>query len=336
MGRILRRSASVLVACSIVWAMPVNASAVTMDRQRALAAARFLVASQKPNGSFPGFSPIGSTADAVLDLVALGRGATPLEDALGFLQRQVMRGNADTVGLQAKVALAVEAAGADPASFGGHNLIAEIFATALPSGRFGTASVLDQALALLALRGDGVKLTSGPFTWLADAQCPDGGWQYDRPHRSTEGPHCFDRSNPKDFSGSDSNTTAYAIMALHSAVSPARDPFAFLDRLRDEKPGHQKGGWGFTWGFRTTDANSTALVLQAYAVAARPLPAGSRNALRALQYRCGAVAYSWTAGGARTGRDVGATIGAILGFLRAPVPPSGAVSGELADTSCGT
>jgi hypothetical protein len=326
----------VLVACSIVWALPVHALAVTTDRQRAFAAARFLVASQKPNGSFPGFSPIGSTADAVLDLVALGRGATPLEDALGFLQRQVMRGNADTIGLDAKVALALEAAGADPASFGGHDLITEIQTTALPSGRYGAASVLDQALALLALRGDGVKLTSGPFTWLADAQCPDGGWQYDRPHRASEGPHCFDRSNPHDVTGSDSNTTAYAVMALHGAVSPAHDPFRFLSHLRDMEPGRQNGGWGFTWGFRTTDANSTALVLQAYAVAAEPLPTGARNALRALQYPCGAVAYSWTGGGTRTGRDVGATIGAILGFLRAPVPPSGAVSGEFAHTSCPT
>jgi hypothetical protein len=336
MGRIFRRSASVLVACSIVWAVPVHASAVTTDRQRALAAGRFLVASQKPNGSFPGFSPIGSTADAVLDLVALGRGTTPLGRALGFLRRQVSHGHADTIGLQAKVALAAEAAGRDPAHFGGDDLITDIRATKRASGRFGTASVLDQALALLALRGAGIKLTSQPFTWLADAQCPDGGWQYDRPHRASEGPHCFDRSNPHDFTGSDSNTTAYAIMALRAAASPQHDPFRFLAHLRDTKPGRQRGGWGFTWGFRTTDANSTALVLQAYAVAGKPLPARSRTALRALQYPCGAVAYSWTAGGARTGRDVGATIGAILGFLRAPIPPSGAVSGDLARTSCPT
>jgi hypothetical protein len=334
MGRILRGTASVVLICSIAWATPAHAAPVTTDRQRALAATRYLVASQSPNGSFAGFSPVGSTADAVLDLVALGRGARPLREALGFLRRQVRKGAVVGVGLRAKVVLAVEAAGGDATSFGGQDLVSQITDTFRPSGRFGTAAVLDQALAILALRSAGLALNLQAATWLADAQCPDGGWQYDRPHRASENRHCIDRSK-NDFFGSDSNTTAYAVMALQGLTSPSHDPFAFLDRLRDRKAGPEHGGWGFTWGFRTTDANSTSLVLQAYAATGMAVPAGGREALRRLQYPCGAVAYSW-AHGARTGRDVGATIGATLGFLRVPLPvPAGAVTGNLASSACG-
>ena len=335
MGRILRRTMSVVLVCSIAWAIPVHAATPKADRQRAFAAGRFIVASQSANGSFAGFSPVGSTADAVLDLVALGRGAAPLRKALGYLRRQVVRGNVDTVGLQAKVVLAVEAAGLDPTSFGGKDLLSQITDTFLPSGRFGTAAVLDQALAILALRSAGVALNLKAATWLADAQCPDGGWQYDRPHRPSENRHCIDPSNPNDFYGSDSNTTAYAIMALQGLTSPSHDPFTFLDRLRDRTRGPAHGGWGFTWGFRTTDANSTALVLQAYAAAGMTVPVGSVAALRRLQYPCGAVAYSWKKG-KRTGPDLGATIGAVLGFLRAPLPVTGTVSGNFAPSACAT
>ncbi len=304
MGRILRRTMSVVLVCSIAWAIPVHAATPKADRQRAVAAGRFIVASQSANGSFAGFSPVGSTADAVLELVALGRGAAPLRKALGFLRRQVVRGNVDTVGLQAKVVLAVEAAGQDPTSFGGKDLLRHITDTFRPNGRFGTAAVLDQALAILALRSAGVALNLKAATWLAGAQCPDGGWQYDRPYRPSENRHCIDHSNRNDFYGSDSNTTAYAIMALQGLTSPSHDPFAFLDRLRDRTRGPAHGGWGFTWGFRTTDANSTALVLQAYAAAGMAVPVGSAAALRRLQYPCGAVAYSWKKG-KRTGPDLG-------------------------------
>jgi len=121
---------------------------------------------------------------------------------------------------------------------------------------------------------------------------------------------------------------------LQGLTSPSHDPFAFLDRLRDRTHGPAHGGWGFTWGFRTTDATSTSLVLQASAARGTAVPSGGREALRRLQYQCGAVAYSWKHG-ARTGPDLGATIGAILGFLRAPLPvPTGTVTGRVAPAVC--
>ena len=56
--------------------------------------------------------------------------------------------------------------------------------------------------------------------------------------------------------------------------------------------------------------------------------------LRRLQYRCGAVAYSFTDAGRRTGKDVGASIGAVLGFLRDPLPVTPVALGTPWATTC--
>ena len=314
MGTTLKRVASLLVVCSVSVAMAGPASAVITDPQRAHRAMGYVGAQQQTNGSFPGFSAIGSTADAVLDMAATGYGDEAT--AIAFLRRQVRRGNVSTVGLAAKVVMAAVAAGRDPSTFAGTNLLGHLTDAERANGRFGDATVFDQALAILAIKASGQTPDAMAATWLADAQCPDGGWQFDRPHRASENGHCRDVSNPGDFFRSDTNTTAYAVMALEGLGNPPSDPFAFFAAFRD--PAY--GGWGYTAGFRRTDANSTALVIQAYAADGRVLPKGAMNALRRLQYRCGAVAYSFTDAGRRTGRDVGASIGAVLGFLHDPLP----------------
>src|SRR2546429_193660 len=74
----------------------------------------------------------------------------------------------------------------------------------------------------------------------------------------------------------------------HTAWSAS--PFDFFTTLRDP----QHGGWSYSGSFIATDANSTALVLQAYASALIPVPLGGLIALRKLQHRaCGAWAYNW-------------------------------------------
>jgi len=313
MGRTLRRITTPLLAASIVVTLAGNAAAAADDEPRADAAMAYVGAHQQANGSFPGFSAIGSTADAVLDMAATGYDRVP--DAIGYLRRQVRRGNITGVGLTAKVVMAVEAAGDDPRNFGGENLIRHLRRVEGPRGRFGDAAVFDQALVILALRSASVTPDALALGWLVDAQCPDGGWQFDHPHRATENKHCRDVNDPSDFFFSDTNTTAYAVMALHGIATPY-DPFAFFTAIRDAA----YHGWGYTWGFRRTDANSTALVIQAYAGAGKIVPWRGARALRRLQYPCGAVAYSFTKDGRRTGRDVGASIGAVLGFLRKALP----------------
>jgi hypothetical protein len=329
MGTTLQRVGSMLAVCSVSVAMAVPTSAVITDPQRADHAMAYVGAQRQMNGSFPGFSAIGSTADAVLDMAATGYGDEA--GAIAYLRRQVLKNHVTTVGLTAKVVMAVVAGGRDPATFGRTNLLAHITDAERASGRFGGATVFDQALAILAIRAAGQTPDAMAVTWLTDAQCPDGGWQFDRPHRLSENRHCRDVNHPGDPFGSDTNTTAYAVMAIDGLGTPAFRPFRFFTVLRDAT----YGGWGYTWGFRRTDANSTALVIQAFAARGRALPIGAMGALRRLQYRCGAVAYSFTNSGRRTGKDVGASIGAVLGFLREPLPVIPVALGPPWATTCG-
>ena len=336
MGRTLWRTAASFVVVSVVLSTGTPADATTGDAARASSAMAYVAAHQLANGSFPGFSAVGSTADTVMDMAATGFGGRALTDALAYLRGQVHEGNVVGVGLTAKVLLAIEGAhdagrtGIDPTGFGGVDLIAAITGTEKPGGRFAGASVFDQALAILALDSAGQTPTDAAATWLADAQCPDGGWQFDRPHRLVENRHCRDTSDPNDFTSSDTNTTAMAVMALHGLKTPDADPFAFFDAIRDGT----FHGWGYTWGFHRTDANSTSLVIQAYRTDARPVPERGTRALRRLQYACGAGAYSFTDAGARTGKDVGATIGAVLGFLQEPFPVTPVVPSGTWATTC--
>lgn len=320
-------STSLLVGLLLL-AVPASASAAT-DAQRAGRGLGYVASRQKPNGSIPALSPIGSTADAVLAAVAVGEGRGLVRDALGYLAHQVRDGNVDNVGLRAKVVLAVSAAGRDPRVFGGTNLVSALRST-ISGGRFGTAAVFDDALATLALESAGLRPSLAVTDWLLGAQCPDGGWAYDEPYAAgTDDDSCYD-GTANDFFTSDSNTTSYVIQAIEAAnrANYAADPFAFLDTVRDVT----HGGWSYSTGFIATDANSTALVLQAYAAAGDPVPAGGRIALRALQYpRCGAWAYSYD-GAARTGPDVAATIGSVPGLLLKPLPFTGPIVGPITST----
>jgi hypothetical protein len=331
MGRTLRRvvAASLFVALVglFIFGQVITASAVT-DRQRAARAIGYLATKQRANGSIPAFSTIGSTADAVLATVAAGTGRDVMRAALSFLRDRVEAAKITTLGLRAKVAIAVAAAGGDPHDFGRHNLIRRIRATMGPDGHFGTGSVLDQSLAILAIEAAGNTPRGEALGWLESAQCPDGGWAFDAPYDpATDDADCRSKTDPtNDFFPADSNTTSYAVQAIEAfdrATSFPASPFAFFRSLRDAV----HGGWSYTSDFSTTDANSTALVLSAYVSAGRRLPAGGLAALRALQYlRCGAFAYSWN-GSALTAPDVGATIGAVLGLRRRAIPVTGAVVG---------
>jgi hypothetical protein len=320
MGRTLRGATtlfavgSVLVLTTAAWA-----EASTTDRDRAANAIGYLARQQHADGSMPGFSAIGSTADAELAVRSANVGADVEQGAITFLRKQVRAGNVTEIGLVAKVTLAVAAYGSDVRAFAGTDLVAELLDRIRANGHFRKASVLDQALGILALAAANAPRAK-TVGWLAKAECPDGGWAFDLPYRPTsDNRHCDDRSG-SDFFLSDTNTTSYAVMALETAsVVPPHRPFAFFDTIRDSV----HGGWGYTWGFQTTDANSSGLVLQAYAAAGSDAPAGSRAALRKLQYiRCGAFAFTWDAN-SPTAPDAGATIGAVPGLLGVPFPIDG-------------
>jgi hypothetical protein len=324
MAPTLRRVAILL--CSLVVVLATSGSAVAGigNQTRAERAIGYLRSKQAPNGSIVAFSAIGSTADAVLAIVAAGVAPRVLDEAVDYLRRKVAAGRVDGIGLKAKVVLAVVAADGKPRRFGGRNLVRQIRRAAGPDGHFGSAPVFDQAHAVLALIGAGADLPTDATQWLLDGQCPDGGWAFDAPYdAANDDEHCV--SDPADFFSSDTNTTSYVVQALEAAGDPAwtDDPFAFFDTARD--PDH--GGWAYSTAFLATDTNSTALVLQAYAAAALDSPAGGLAALRSLQYRrCGAWAYAHD-GDLKGVPDVGATIGAVPGLLLDPLPITGAVEG---------
>jgi hypothetical protein len=328
MGSTRTKILTLLCAGALLIAVPSSAFAAT-DAGRAERGLGYIASRQKANGSIPAFSPIGSTADAVLAAVAVGKGRGVVKDALGFLSAQVATGKVDGVGLQAKVVLAVTAAGRDPRAFGGTNLVSALRGT-ISGGRFGSAAVFDDALATLALVSAGLKPSVSVTDWLRNAQCPDGGWAYDEPYDASTDDDSCDDGTAGDFFTSDSNTTSYVVQALEAAnrATFGADPFAYFDTVRDDV----KGGWSYSGGFIATDANSTALVLQAYAAAGAPVPAGGRIALRALQYpSCGAWAYAYD-GAMRGAPDVGATIGAVPALLLEPLPFTGPVVGPIAPT----
>ncbi len=317
--RIARRSltAVLAIAIAIVVAVPSAAGAAWTTSERVASAAGFISSQQRNNGSIPAFSPIGSTADAVVSLVAAERGPVNIKKALNFLTRRAEDGDLDNaIGLQAKVVMAAVAGGRNPRTFGGHDLVQEIADTEQPDGRYGASTaVFDHALAMLALDSAGQDPSAAARTWLLQQQCGDGGWAYDLGPQPNDDSHCQDTIDPfNDWFTSDTNTTANAVMALEAdngAGQPAADPFSFFASVRDGS-----NGWPYTGSWPGTDANSTALVIQAYAAAGQQIPAGAMAALKGLQMKgCGGFRY-------QTGLDpdVGSTIGGVLGLLRQPLP----------------
>ncbi|MGH2702512.1 MAG: hypothetical protein ACRDJB_13195 [Actinomycetota bacterium] len=341
----LTRYLSIALVTGVMLSGPGVATAKTTDRVRAQFAAGFLAGEQcqgrnepkhlrdscpgrRDRGAIPAFSPLGSTADAVVSLVAAKAGQSAVNRAIDYLKRKVDKVLSDPdVGLRGKVVMALVAAGRNPRRFAGTNLVKEITKLEQPDGRYGEdTEVFSQALLLLALVAADKQPSDVGAQWLVDAQCDDGGWQFDEPAGPVDDEHCKDLSDPNDFNTSDSNTTSLAVQALAAlGVEPAADPFSFIESLRDDN----KGGWGFTQEFTLTDANSTALVIQAYKADGQSIPSGGMDALRALQYPLckknhAAFAFSYEDNGngglKRTGPDVGATISAIPGLLRLPFP----------------
>lgn len=305
-------------------------------------ASRYLVSRQGEDGAVRAFSPVGSTADAVLAFVAAGRAPQAVRKALEFLETQV---NEATVGQKAKIAMAAIAGGRDPRDFGGSDLVADLKSRQNEDGQFvGESSegqVFTHALVMLALRSANEDVEQSADEWLANAQCEGGGWRFDAPATPDDDTDC---SSADGSATADTNTTSLAVQALASTpaeIDPPSSPFHFFDKARDVR----KNGWLYTLPRYCmdclTDANSTSLVLQAYAVSDIRPPRGARSALLNLRYKScgdlfGTFAYSWerrngelarfpSKSDARKAAETvtGATLSAVLGVLlqELPVPP---------------
>jgi hypothetical protein len=336
------------IACGAILAVALasGAGGETL-RKRASVAASYAVKQQENNGSFIAFSKIGSTADALLSLAAAERAPRAINKGLGYLDRRsddpTDPDAINTVGEKAKVVMAVVATGRDPSDFGGRDYVAELEGAMDLNGRYGDlpqSRTYDQALTILALKSAGAEIPTIAFNWLQNAQCGDGGWQFDEPPEpTTSNNDCFDPGLPQDFTRSDTNTTSLVVQAYRFAPDEANDiainPFAYFRSARDQI----KRGWvyeasgkcetanqsGFCY---LTDSNSTALVIQAYLARGRVLPNGAMKALTNLQYRlcgkrAGAFAFTWakTENGLRKdAANLGATTGALPALVKKPFP----------------
>ena len=279
----------------------------------------YLAAQQQADGGFTnGFSEgsdLGTTCDAVLAITAGGQDASTWvtdegNSPLDYLHAQVTAGTVEALGLKAKIALALLATGQDPAAFAGSDLVAELNAAYDgASGSYGS-SIFDQALVMLTLSAAGEQVPSTAIEYLLDVQAADGSWSL--------------------FGGSedvgDTNTTALSIQAL-CATGHCGEPgeaFTYLHQVQNADGGfpyQNPSDYG-----TDTDANSTAVVLQALLAAGEPLsdwsPAGDSplDALDAL-YDSDSGGFLWQA--AVPGGNVLATaqaIPALAGYTFVDLP----------------
>ena len=217
-------------------------------------AGTYLQSQQAADGGFPGFestSDPGVTADAVVALASARQAGvdvgSAIEDALAYLEAEGLAYAETGAGQRAKLILAVVAAGDDPSSFAGQDLVESLFATEPETGIYGSG-LFDHALVTLAAAAVGSDRTAALAEPFASYQTPDGSW-------------AFDTSTAAG--GGDTNTTALVVQALVAAGmgdSPAIEPaLAFLGMA-------QAPGGGFAYQPAdplVPDANSTALALQA-------------------------------------------------------------------------
>jgi energy-coupling factor transport system substrate-specific component len=225
-----------LLALAVATALPAPAQA---DTTRAVA---WLTSVQNDDGGWgasPGSSSSASiTGWAMLGLEAAGR--NPLDVSRGgdtpvdLLRSRV--GELSSPGDFARTILALEGAGVNPRSFGGHDLVAALVKRRRADGSY-EGWPNSTAFAILALRAASSDAADASTSWLAKAQNGDGGWG--------------------DVAGSQSNAdgTGAAMQALPS-TSAARHGLAFLRDVQRPNGGFALGGSG------GVNAQSTAWAVQ--------------------------------------------------------------------------
>jgi hypothetical protein len=240
------------LAVLLAGALPVSAEA---DLEAAL---DYLKTQQNADGGFgSGFSPdstLGSTADVVLAIVAAA-GYLAAFDQEGNTPLSYLAANASsaaTGGDVAKVILAAIGAGENPREFGGGDSVAKLEGMVGDDGKVGGEmdTFAGHLWAVLALASAQRSIPANAVDYIKAAQQESGGWAWDG----------------SSATAADTNTTAFAVQAL-IAAGEAADSDAVADALV-YYAGIQNndGGWPYQSpsDFGTeTDANSTAVVIQA-------------------------------------------------------------------------
>jgi len=253
-----------------------------------------------------GIAP-GNLADSIFAFASVGAGGDAAASALAKLETGVdgyiLDGSDLVPGYLAKTLLAVEVAGGDPTSFGGHDLETELrglmVTTAGPDlGRFGAALPSDQALAIIALARTSAGAPSDAVAWLVGVQCADGDFNWDAtcPGAGSEDP----------------DTTGLALQALLAggATSAAASSTQLLLSIQ--------GSDGAFSSFGTPNTNSSGVAGQALRAAGKTSAADAAAAfIKTLQYGCDAAvpdrgAFPWATSYA--GQLIFSTPQAVLAF----------------------
>jgi prenyltransferase/squalene oxidase-like repeat protein len=170
---------SALLALILVASLPSTADAADDNAKRA---ALWLTSVQNGDGGFGG-SPEDASSPSTTAWAALGfaaAGVNPLDvERNGHTPIDFLRAHVEELsspGDFARTILALEAAGVDPHSFGGHDLVAALLKRRADNGSW-VGWPGSTAFAVIALRAAGA--TGGlehSLSWLAKAQNEDGGW----------------------------------------------------------------------------------------------------------------------------------------------------------------
>lgn len=321
-------------------AVPISALAIAAGLVAPIAhassttAKNWLISTQRSDGGFPidarsGGSSPRETGWAALALAASGTDISTLKRPGGrtLLQRleadarSLFRDTADSPeerpGFEQRLLLAASAAGANPKSFGGRDLVALVKRGITRSGAVNymphDPSVDLTAYAVLALRGAGLSSSDPALAravrWLVRERQPSGGWA----------------TNPRSVAVSTGtpDTTGAVLQALKAAGHPkdraVTSALRYLSRSRS-----RSGGWGF--GAGGANAQSTALAvlgLRAWgsATAARASNwfDGARGAGGSIRYQQGGASQTpvWV-----TSQAVLAMSGHSLPLMRRAASPS--------------
>ena len=219
----------------------------------------FIKENQMLDGGFaePGRSA-GADATTAWCIMALKAGGTDPRQVknggrspVDFLASQA--GNWRSVTDYERTLLAAAAAGEDPRSFAGIDLVAKVQSYQRAGGNIGDA-INSNAFGILSYKAAGVTVPPGAVDWQVRNQNGDGGWG----------------NNPGGASNPD--MTAASVMALRAAGVSEGDPsiqsaFAYLHSI-------QNGDGGFSFEPGSSDVSSTAWCVQAI-VAASQDPAGA-------------------------------------------------------------
>jgi len=238
--------------------------AITREILAVNAALQWMRPQQSANGSFG--NNTGATADVILAVAAANQQPDAWTGASGASLVDYAAANAAAFSGQSaaaagKLAVAAAAAGQDPRSFGGVNLVTVINSSYVAStGAYG-ANNMDQAWAMLGLRAAGEAVPATARTRLASQANANGGWAW------------------ASGVASDVDSTSLALQALLAAGAPPASPAVAngLAYLRSVQLTNSDGGFAASpeqvWGL-LSNTNSTAFAVQGVLAASQdPLAA---------------------------------------------------------------